>query len=83
MSEVDMNKLKACPFCGKKVAEVTDWKECDGCDRNDDCLGYKPGGGCEGKCVICSFLEGGCGAKTGWADTVEDAVKAWNRRAGG
>ena len=32
--------------------------------------------------VVCDYSEGGCGASTGGsARTVEDAIKAWNRRA--
>lgn len=34
--------------------------------------------------VVCSFVNGGCGASTGWNhETPEEAAKEWNTRASG
>ena len=75
-----MSELLPCPFCGKDVAVIMDdYSEClelwgDEFDESGleatDC-----------KAVVCSFLDGGCGASGGWRKTEEEAVEAWNRRA--
>lgn len=74
-------KLKPCPFCGKSVAEIDDAKELGGCPYYDDCdqAEYEQ---CEMHTVVCNVHKGGCGASSGYYDTVEDAVAAWNRHAG-
>ena len=32
-------------------------------------------------CVVCNMHEGGCGASSGYYDSAEKAIAAWNRRA--
>ena len=80
-----MNDLKPCPFCGMNVAEPTSLLECELCANFEDdelCPNYDSCGsdGC-GHFVACNVNKGGCGASTGWYQTVEEAINAWNRRA--
>ena len=63
-----MNKLKPCPFCGdKKAPNVMPDEEIDGSDNGQFV-------------VCCSMCFGGCGATSGYCDTEEEAIEAWNRR---
>ena len=74
-----MVELKPCPFCGKSVAECGTVAEHECKDKNS--LGYE---WCaEHFDVVCNYIKGGCGASTGKSyATPEDAIEAWNRRAG-
>ena len=68
-----MEKLKPCPFCNNSLslllatAAEIDLDDEDGAD--------------EQWAVVCNFNKGGCGATSGYRDTPESAVDAWNRRA--
>lgn len=83
-------KLKPCPFCGKSgTAVLSDACSDEQCGNFEDevCPNYDPIGvrvDCEGLCpihyVVCDVRKGGCGASTGWHETTEEAVKAWNTR---
>lgn len=69
---MDKNKIRACPFCHKNVAEICSSRELEGVDEPS-----------QEYAVCCSFLRGGCGATSGYAQTEEAAVAKWNNRAGG
>lgn len=69
---MDKNKIRACPFCHKNVAEICGSRELEGVDELS-----------QEYAVCCSFLRGGCGATSGYAQTEEAAVAKWNNRAGG
>lgn len=70
-----MKKLKPCPFCGnKKAVEIIDSADTEEVDFF-----------CVEKVesdyhIICNVSKGGCGASSGYADTKDEAIKAWNRR---
>ena len=62
-----MSKLKPCPFCGQ-TEYLCVWAE--GIKENRQ---YQ---------VVCDAShDGGCGASSGWKDTIMEAKEAWNRRA--
>jgi hypothetical protein len=68
MSEI----LKPCPFCGNsKKPRVKHWE----------------GDGCPGYVVVCDAtgFHGspglGCGASSGWGETPDESIVAWNRRS--
>ena len=65
-----MIELKPCPFCGKEDLFV-------GTDHEID-LDLLSGM----FAVCCDFQNGGCGACSGYRDTKEEAIEAWNRRDG-
>lgn len=69
---MDKNKIRVCPFCHKNVAEICGSRELEGFDEPS-----------QEYAVCCSFLRGGCGAMSGYAQTKEAAVAKWNNRAGG
>lgn len=69
---MDKNKIRACPFSHKNVAEICGSRELEGVDEPS-----------QEYAVCCSFLRGGCGATSGYAQTEEAAVAKWNNRAGG
>jgi hypothetical protein len=71
-----MNELKSCPFCGKDVAEITNCMELGECKHFESCPATEPY-----VCVVCNMHEGGCGASSGYYDSAEKAIAAWNRRA--
>lgn len=61
-----MSKLKPCPFCGQ-TEYLCMWAE--GIKENRQ---YQ---------VVCDAShDGGCGASSGWKDTITEAKEAWNRR---
>lgn len=63
-----MSKLKPCPFCGKSIAVA--W-------CNKDWLDFEK---IETYAVSCDMNEGGCGGSSGFYETKEEAIEAWNRR---
>jgi hypothetical protein len=69
-------KIEKCPFCDKAVAEITNCKDLEGCRHFEKCPATEPY-----VCVVCNMFEGGCGASSGYYDSVEKAIAAWNRRA--
>ena len=78
-----MIELETCPFCGKNVAEITNIQNCEMCANFEDeemCPSYEECG--YGHFIVCNVNNGGCGASTGWYQTVEEAINAWNRRDG-
>jgi hypothetical protein len=70
-------KIEKCPFCGKEVAEISNCQELEGCRHFEKCPATEPY-----VCVVCNMFEGGCGASSGYYDSAEKAISAWNRRAG-
>lgn len=66
-----MEELKRCPFCGSLSVELSTAAEIDMDD--EDCAG-------EQWAVVCNYNNGGCGATSGYRNTPEAAVEAWNRR---
>ena len=78
-------KLKPCPFCGKRVAELTNARELEDCANFEQeecpCESFENAGECGLKTIVCNVQNGGCGASAGYWFTDEGAVAAWNRRA--
>jgi hypothetical protein len=70
-------KIEKCPFCGKEVAEISNCQELEGCRHFEGCPATEPY-----VCVVCNMFEGGCGASSGYYDSAEKAIAAWNRRVG-
>jgi hypothetical protein len=70
-------KIEKCPFCDKDVAEISNCQELVGCRHFEKCPATEPY-----VCVVCNMHEGGCGASSGYYDSAEKAIAAWNRRAG-
>ena len=68
-------KIEKCPFCDKDVAEISNCQELEGCRHFESCPATEPY-----VCVICNMHEGGCGASSGYYDSAEKAIAAWNRR---
>lgn len=71
-----MSELKPCPFCEKEIAEIADCKRLEECANFEECPADEPY-----VCVVCSMDKGGCGTSSGYYDSDEKAVAAWNRRA--
>ena len=69
-------KIEKCPFCGKEVAEISNCRELEECRHFEECPATEPY-----VCVVCNMHEGGCGASSGYYDSTEKAIVAWNRRA--
>ena len=69
-------KIEKCPFCGKQIAEISNCKELEGCRHFESCPATEPY-----VCVVCNMFEGGCGASSGYYDSEEKAIAAWNSRA--
>ena len=62
-----MGKLKQCPFCGFRRAQLITIKGEDGFrDRY---------------AVRCDYEDGGCGAESGWRHSKEEAIEIWNQRS--
>jgi hypothetical protein len=69
--------LEPCPFCGNHDSvHVIAYHACDYVDQSE---------GLEGFIVICDASgfgrKNGCGAATGWYETIDEAKAAWNRRS--
>ena len=68
-----MPELQPCPFCGSTTAPtVMNQNEAQWLDNDAE----NPS-----MVVCCAAKKFGCGASTGFCDTAEQAVEAWNRRA--
>ncbi len=73
-----MEELKECPFCGNAPIVLSDEDYKTMCEET---YGEIPeGDDCDGMYIICPATDGGCGACSGWGETLEDATKLWNRR---
>ena len=70
-----MAEMLPCPFCDKDVAEISNCQELEGCRHFEKCPATEPY-----VCVVCNMHEGGCGASSGYYDSAEKAIAAWNRR---
>ena len=80
------NELRECPFCGKRVSELTTAKELEDCAHFEDlekCPCYDPieeGQSCKLYTVVCNYMRGGCGAISGYFTDPEKAILRWNTR---
>jgi hypothetical protein len=76
-------ELKPCPFCGNKTLKFAVVNNSNDCGNHDtDACPCKDVEQCGFIYVVCVAQKGGCGASSGYYDTPEEAVQAWNRRAG-
>lgn len=69
--------LERCPFCGNtERVHVIAYHACDYVDQSE---------GLDGFIAICDASgfgrKNGCGAATGWYETIDEAKAAWNRRS--
>ena len=71
-----MTELKPCPFCGGTELIITSCVELEDCNNFAEC------GGTPNYIVCCDYKQGGCGAASGYCLNEEEAIEAWNRRAG-
>lgn len=68
-----MPELQPCPFCGSTTAPtVMNQNEAQWLDNDAKNLSMV---------VCCAAKKFGCGASTGFCDTAEQAIEAWNKRA--
>ena len=70
-------ELEPCPFCGSHDrVHVIAYHACDYVDQSE---------GLDGFITICDASgfgrKNGCGAATGWYETIAEATAAWNRRS--
>lgn len=71
-------KLKPCPFCGKKTAEVTTVAYAEEIENDNPYYSLY----CNFYTVVCNYNNGGCGSSVGKQyETTDEAIEAWNRRA--
>lgn len=76
-----MEELRECPFCGKKVAELSNAKELEYCAKFEECDCFESDDtSCQLWTVVCNYNEGGCGCCSGWFADKEKAIKRWNDR---
>lgn len=67
-----MSELLTCPFCdNNKISVVVDNAEYSLGLVDETNVHFS---------VICSTTSCGCGASSGWRDTEEEAIEAWNTR---
>lgn len=59
-------ELKPCPFCGSNKISIHSASE-----YGEKYFGYS---------MMCKILQGGCGASSGYRDSVQEAYEAWNTR---
>lgn len=64
-------KLKPCPFCGETYARVMTAEEY----FEEPTRGHQ-------SIVVCDYLQGGCGAATGFHQYEQEAIESWNKRCG-
>lgn len=70
-----MPELIPCPFCGSTTAPtIMNQYEAQWIDNDMNAED-------QSMVVCCAAKKFGCGASTGFCDTAEQAVEAWNRRA--
>ena len=77
--------LKPCPFCGRD--DTLDYSTAKGneeCKHFEDeaCPMFEESDGCPYQMIVCACGKGGCGASSGWKQTLEETIKAWTRRGG-
>ena len=70
-----MEKLRKCPFCGRKASEVR-------ADSLELCMEEGKDGFRAWYYVLCNYDLCGCGASGGWRHSPAEAVAAWNMRGG-
>ena len=70
------DKLKPCPFCGGEKLIITSCVELEEGNNFAEC-GCMPN-----YTVCCDYKQGGCGATSGYRPNKEEAIEAWNIRAG-
>ena len=70
-------ELNYCPECGKKLSQL---RACPFCGQEVACARMVKRDDEERWFVVCG-VGNGCGASSGWYDSVEEAEAAWNRRA--
>jgi len=73
--EGGMYELNYCPECGKKISQL---RACPFCGQDVAKVEEDP----YKVYVVCNYHEGGCGATSGYHHSKEEAIEAWNRRAG-
>ena len=66
-----MKELKICPFCGNEKVIVLE--ESGNSEIFENIRNYV---------ICCDFNNGGCGATSGYRISEEEAIEAWNKRAG-
>ena len=81
---VDYN-LAACPFCGRVDTVVfSNALEDEYCSGGEGCPAFS-GGNARDECgmhyAICDATRGGCGASSGWGETLDEVADKWNARA--
>lgn len=80
-----VEQLKPCPFCGGKALEIANMHDLEECGNFEDescpCEQYENPGSCGYITIACNKNEGGCGSSSGYYLEIEQAIKAWNRRA--
>lgn len=70
-----IDKLKPCPFCGKKdTLHIANFRELEECENFE---GYNV---TPYVAVVCDFNKGGCGASSGYRISSQKAVEVWNQR---
>lgn len=79
-----MSELKPCPFCGKTVATISDAHETEECFHFESdvcpCEEFEVACSCGMKLIVCGINDGGRGASTGYFNSEEEAINAWNKR---
>lgn len=74
MYQRKLPNLSACPFCFKHVAVLWDGEDDEKEIELED-LGENID-----LCIVCDMLNGGCGASSGFRQSVLQAIAAWEKR---